>query len=113
MYLRSYFNSENLRISVVWHFHWDSLSQRTWRQWLGLGIAGISKKTLLDEIEKKIKTVVENAKPANFNSTANDNHEDNHEDNETNGDDSDDSSKNIETDLLAWFFYISFVDFIW
>ena len=38
-----------------------------WRQWLGLGIAGINKETLLDEMGKKIKKVVENAKPANEN----------------------------------------------
>ena len=65
-----------------------------------LSIASINKETLLDEIEKRRKNVAENAKPVNFNSTANDDHEDNHEDNETDGDDSDDSSKNIETDLL-------------
>ena len=47
-----------------------------WRQWLYLGIAGISKETLLDEMEKKMKKVVENAKPANFNSTANENNTD-------------------------------------
>ena len=44
-----------------------------WREWLGLGIEGINKETLLDEMEKKIKKVMENAKPANFNSTANEN----------------------------------------
>ena len=48
-----------------------------WRKWLGLKIAGISQKTLLDEIEYKVKKVVENAKPAYFDWTANDNNEDN------------------------------------
>lgn len=66
------------------------------RQWLGLFIAGIDKDMLLDEIENKMHNLVENAKPANFNSTANDNNGDNK--NDSDGDDKDDSEENNETD---------------
>lgn len=59
-----------------------------WRRWLGFGIAGISKENLLDEIENKMQTLVENAKPADFNSTANDNKWDNKNDGDE--DDNDD-----------------------
>ena len=48
-----------------------------WREKLGLSIAGISKETLLDEIENKVNKEVEKAKLANFNWTANDYNEDN------------------------------------